>query len=101
MKVEGPSLENGISPRLQLFIHQKNVDEVPYLEDLHDKAGFARRVKDIGRALMSIRVLAIGRMKSLYDIFGHKEDSLCQKLASNAPAENLVAEIPVFLTFSI
>lgn len=45
MKVAGLLLEYGISPRLPLFIHQKDVDKMPYLEDLFDKVDFARRAK--------------------------------------------------------
>ncbi len=49
VKSAGLLLENGIAPRFQVFIHQKNVGELPLLEKLFDKAGFARRARDIGR----------------------------------------------------
>ncbi len=44
-------LENGIAPRFQIFVHQKNVDELPFLEELFQKKEYARRVKDIGQEL--------------------------------------------------
>ncbi len=63
-------LLNGIAPRFQLFIHQKNADEMALLAELFDQKGFAGRSEDMGREFVVFmhQGSCDGENEKLYDI---------------------------------
>jgi MoaA/NifB/PqqE/SkfB family radical SAM enzyme len=119
-------LENGIAPRIQIFIHQKNMGEMPFLGGLVE--ALCPRVKDIGQELAAfvhqgscegeneelydIRVtpeqvreippiLATSTLKhfqkpDLFGVFGQPEQGLCQALADDPSTQSFVTDTPIF-----
>lgn len=43
-------LEHDIAPRLQIFVNQRNIDELPYIEKLITQMNLVKRCQDIGQA---------------------------------------------------
>lgn len=70
MKTADLLLLNGIAPRFQIFIHQRNVKEMALLKELFDQKGFAGRTEGIGREFVAFvhQGSCDGENEKLYDI---------------------------------
>jgi len=108
-------LANGIAPRLQAFVNQETIDEMPHIDELISfygiKHAFAHQgscvtaLYDIWPMLETIKCmpplltklsLKHWNANSLQDIFGEPEAVLYEKLAQSEDTKSFVTKEPVF-----
>jgi MoaA/NifB/PqqE/SkfB family radical SAM enzyme len=90
-------LSNGIAPRFQIFIHQKNADEMALLEELFSQKGYAGRTEDMGREFVAFvhQGSCEGKNEKLYDVRVTPEevsrlpDSLARSTLKHFQKQNL------------
>lgn len=126
MKAIDLLLENGIAPRIQIFIHRENAEEMPFLEELvealrprvaaigQDLAAFVHQGSCEGEneKLYDIRVtpeevkrippeLAAATLKhfqktDLSGVFGQTEGALVKELSADVSTQSFVTDTPIF-----